>query len=304
MDAPNSNQLIREHYRRFLKSSGKCKSEKAISDYLLSLEMFEREAGGNFLERIQDYRDFHWIMEALADRTQWPDGRRKKRWSLRMTYKVASECCVFFEWAHAFKFTPHQPCKDGHRFEKSEGTPPEFFDWSEPDFKKILYDPNNTVRMKAAMHVLRASGIRASELCNLRRCDIDDSGLVIRRGKGGDSRFAPIDMECKGHLEEHLQCLEHHYSGEWLFPKEDYSGPINAHGLWKMLYNKGRKLGIRVYPHKFRHSLGGELSDRGVEDLAISEILGHKDLKTTRQYFHMKKRKLSKVYQQAFSQSA
>lgn len=298
------DQFITEHYVAFLKSTGTVKSDRSLRDYLLSVDMFEREAGDGFLARIRDYRDFHWIVEALADRTEWPDGRQKKRWSSRMTYKVASECCVFFRWCLAFKFTTHDPCKDGHRFKKTAGPSPEFFDWDDDQFKKLLHDPGNTIRMRAIFHILRSSGIRASELCGLKIDDVEKDCVCIRRGKGGEPRYAPIDDQCGLRLRDYMDDLAYHYDGPWLFPKENYSGPINAHGLWRMLYNRGRKLGIRVYPHKFRHSLGGALAERGVDGLTISEVLGHKDPQTTRLYFHLKKQKMIKAYQNAFLESA
>lgn len=266
--------------------------------------MFEREAGTDMLERVQEYRDFHWLMESLADRTSWPDGRRKKRWGPRTIYKTASELVVFFEWAHKFGFTKRRPLKDGHVFDKSPGKQPEFFDWDDEDFKKILCDPNNTLRMTAILHVLRSSGIRASECCNLKISDAEDHCLKIRQGKGGEPRYAPVDEECAKWLGLYLGHLKVHYAGEWLFPKEDFSGPINAHGLWKMLYLKGRKIGVRLYPHKLRHSLGGALAERGVDALTISEVLGHKDISTSRGYFHLKKQKVIQAYRVAFSKPA
>lgn len=295
--------FVREHYIEFLKSSATIKSDRSLRDYVLSIDMFEREAGADFLETIKEYRDFHWIVEALASRTEWPDGRAKKRWSNRMVYKVASECCVFFKWAHAFKFTEWDPCKDGHQFKKSPGPIPEFFDWDDEQFKKLLHDPGNTIRMVAILHLLRASGIRASELCGLKISDVETDCVCVRNGKGGIPRYAPIDDECGRRLRDYTDDLAYHYSGPWLFPKENYSGPITAHGLWRMLYNRGRKLGIRVYPHKFRHSLGGALAERGVDCLAISEVLGHKSPQTTRLYFHLKKQKMLNIYRNAISKA-
>ena len=296
------NPLTTEHYKKFLVSTRTCKTETALRDYLLSIEMLSRVIDGDILEQITDYRSFHYAIEDLADRTSWPDGRSKKRWQNRTTYKAATESLTFFKWALAFNYTANKVWLDepevGHLFQKGTEKEPEFFDWTDNDLLKLLHDPNNTVRKKAIYQTIRASGVRPSECAKLKRSDVllNDKILRISRRKGGKSGFAPLDDDAIWALKEHLLCLSYHYEGEWLFPREDYAGRISGHGIWKMMYNHGKKLGIHFYPYRLRHSLPGELADRGKDALTISEVMGHSDPRTTRIYFHLSKQKMKKIY--------
>lgn len=304
------DHITLDHYKRFLASSGACKSELAIRDYLLSLDMFCRVLEGPIFETVTDYRSFHWTIEDLAARTTWPDGRSKKRWGARTIYKVATECIVFFRWALAFRFTGNKVFLDdpivGHLFQKGTEKEPEFFDWTDRDLKRLLYDPSNTVRKKAIYHTLRASGMRPGECAALKREDalINEGVVRIQRRKGGKAGFAPLDQEAISALKEYLECLAFHYDGPWLFPLEDYSGPVTGHGIWKMMYNHGKKLGVHFYPYRLRHSVPAELAERGLDALTISEVMGHKDPRTTRIYFHLSKQKIKKIYSIQKIQSA
>lgn len=307
------DSLIREHYERYLRSSNTCKSDRALRDYLLSLEMFCREAGEDILQRVKEYRDFHWIIEALAERTVWPDGRSKKPWKPRMIYKVATECICFFRWALAFKFTSQKIALDdqrsGHLFKKAADSQPEFFEWDSPEFRALYHHPNNTVRDLAVIEVLRASGMRAGEASHLliQDANLEDRLFEIKKGKGGKSRFAPMDEQCAKFLNGYVESLKvlGYAPGDCLFPnffksKKRYT----EHSIWKMLHERGKSLGIRAYPHKLRHTLAGELLDRGADLLVISEAFGHKDLQTTRRYTHLRAKRMLKLYDQTLKQTA
>ncbi len=219
----------------------------------------------------------------------------ERRWSDRMTYKTASMCAVFFNWAQREGIIEDSPMRLGHGFKKSEGKPAEFFDWDSEEFKKIICSPNITIRLKAILHTLRSSGIRNSELCGLMRNDWEGDWLRVREGKGGRDRYAPIDDECRGWLTTYTNDLANFYSGPMLFTTEKFT-PLNSHTLWKQLYMMGRKLGVRIYPHKFRHSLGGRMIQKGADISVVADVLGHRSLSSTKVYIHHKKESLLEQY--------
>lgn len=301
MEAKTSTELIRRHYQLFLTQSNACRSPRAVRDYLLSIEMFEREAGPDFLSSTTCYRDFHTMLESLAERTQWPDGRAKKIWGARTIYKTATECVVFFRWALAFGYTKFKITLDdppvGHLFRKGVSKPPEYFDWNDPDLLKLLNDPNNTLKKKAIYELMRSTGIRPCEFERLLKTDYQKNVLNLTRRKGGKPGFAPIDSKAQKCMDEYLECLNWHYQGPWLFPRDNYSGPISGHGLYKMMRNHGQKLGIKFYPYRLRHSLPGELCQLGHNALVISEVMGHGDPRTTKIYTHLSKQMIKKIYE-------
>lgn len=280
------NAVIKSDFLKFLLHEKGLQEKSAIA-YLKHVDYLYRESGKEILD-LKGYRDIANIIVQLKTNRGWSD---------RMTYKTASMTSVFFNWAAREGLIKESPMRLGHGFKKNcEGKIPEFFDWESRDMQKILNNPNNSVRMTTILQVLKSSGIRASELCNLKIADVQDRWLLIRDGKGGRTRYAPIDEECRRWLDIYIPWRKLHYSGEWLFPKEDFSGPINAHGLWKMLYNMGRKMGIRIYPHKFRHSLAGALISNGADVTIAAAILGHKTLSSTRIYAHFKKDQVLQAY--------
>lgn len=223
------------------------------------------------------------------------DLKKQRNWSDRMTYKFASMCAVFFNYAQREGIIEDSPMRLGHGFKKSDTRPAEFFDWDSPDMARILHNPNLTIRMKAILFTLKSSGIRNSELCSLQRSDWQEDWIRVREGKGGRERFAPLDDDCKKWLSIYTDDLRNFYNGPMLFTTEQYT-PLNSHTLWKQLYMMGKRLGIRIYPHKFRHSLGGRMIQKGADISVVADVLGHRSLSSTKVYIHHKKESLLEQY--------
>jgi len=264
-------------------------SERTIETYLKGLKALYVEYGGEILE-IQEYKDFSELLCRIRD---------KRRWSDRTTYKTVCEAAVFYGWALRMGITKDSPLKFGHHFKRSEKKEIDFFDWSSPAFRRLIYNPMNSVRDNAIFHTLRSSGIRASELCNLKIQDADlkERWFKIRQGKGGKDRYSPFDDETKTWLELYIPQLRLQSRLEWLFQAEDFDRPLNSAALYKLISRKGAKLGIHAYPHKFRSSLGGEMIQRGADLSVVQQVLGHKNCSTTANYYvNFKKEKLRDLY--------
>ncbi len=221
------------------------------------------------------------------------DLKTSRNWSDRMTYKVASMVTVFFNWAFREGIIKESPFRMGHGFKKVETKQIDFFDWESDDFKKVIYNPNLSLKWLCMIHVLRSSGIRVSELVNLKLEDVQDRWLRIKQGKGGRDRFAPVDQETRNLLDTYITGIKFSgYSLPWLFPKEDMSGPTTSHNVQRVFCRMSHKLGVHVHAHKFRHSLGGRLIEKGADVTVVRDILGHKTLSSTSIYVHHKKDKL------------
>lgn len=271
-------------FARFLKDQ-KSLCERTVEDYLKDVGLGCRESEGKILEW-SEYVEFEsWVLD-FAGRTSFIDGRPKKAWSNLTTYGFVSSWVVFYGWAHKRKLIAHNPLKDGHDFEKGEGKCPEFFDWDSPEFKRVLYNPENSVKLNAILHILRSSGIRSKECCRLRIDDLKDRWLTIREGKGGRFRTALIDEEAAQWLQSYINGLRMQYDGVWMFPSRE-GRPMPQNTLYKALRGLGRRCGVHLYPHKMRHSLALEWLKRGGEIVGASNQLGHKDLRTTQRYTHL-----------------
>lgn len=276
---------IRKRFETFLIHE-KGLSDASIKAYLSHIRYLYRETEDPL--KLTAYREVaHLIIEL----------KKKRNWSDRMTYKMASMTCVFFNWAAREGLIPESPMRLGHQFKKVESKQVEFFDWDSGEFKKLMNHPGLSVRTRTILHVLRSSGIRNSELCSLKKSDVQDRWLRIREGKGGRERFAPVDQECRRWLDLYMNDLESYgMRGNQLFYTEDMKREIRPHILWKQLSNIGRRIGLKVYPHKFRHSLAGRLIEKGADITIAAEVLGHKSLSTTKQYTHLRKEKTAAIY--------
>lgn len=261
----------------------------SVKAYLSHINYLYREHSGEILH-LRAYKDVSALIVRL---------KLKRKWSDRMTYKMASMACVYFNWACRQGLIEESPMRLGHEFKKVESKQVDFFDWDSDDFKKVMNNPTSSVRMRTILHILRSSGVRASELCNLRLNDIQERWLRIRQGKGDRERFAPIDQECRRWLDIYLSDV--HITSpmqEVLFMTEDGKRQMNPHGLWKALSQIGKRIGVKLYPHKMRHSLAGTLICRGADITLAAEVLGHKSLSTTKIYTHFSKSKTQKLYDQ------
>lgn len=284
------NESIKNKFSAYLKLERGLK-ESSIPYYFKSIEPLSCKR--NLLE-ITEYREVSKLIQEIAEERKWSESTR---------YKCASVLKVFYDWAWREKLIEESPFRLGHGYRKPTRKEPEFFDWDDPKFELIMNNPNNTIRVKCILHVLRSSGIRASELCNLYKTDVSDGWLHVRDGKGGRDRFAPMDEETQMWLKIYMKELEYQYKGRYLFTNEKYDKEMNPHSLWKMLYRMGKKHGVKCYPHKFRHSLGGKLVENGADLSIVRDVLGHKSISSTSIYVHHKNKTLKEKYDQALKKA-
>ena len=282
-------------YLRNEKRGGLC--ELSISRYLLNLRHFHEQAGKHLIE-LTTYREVSDMIRGISQKRDWSDKTRKN---------AADTASVFFKWAIRFQYIEKNPMELGHEFSVKKSPQMDFFDWNSADFKKLVYCPNNSVRDNAIFHTLRSAGLRASELCALRYQDPNDIDMEqrwihVRCGKGSIDRFAPFDQECKLWLSLYLPYIGQHSKRSEVFQNEDFTKPLCADTLYKLVSRKARRLGIKASPHVFRRSLGGEMIARGADISVVQQVLGHKSASTTANYYvHFKKERLRDLYDHSLS---
>ena len=175
------------------------------------------------------------------------------------------------------------------------------------EVEKMIETPNVDevlgLRDRAILEVMYATGLRVSELTDLKMDDLHLSlGLIQTIGKGDKERIIPIgDMAIKW-IENYLK-----YSRVKL-EKPDKRSPylfLNHHGrkltrqgIWKNLKAVVKKAGIEkdVTPHTLRHSFATHLLENGADLRVVQELLGHSDISTTQIYTHITKQRMAKVY--------
>ena len=158
------------------------------------------------------------------------------------------------------------------------------------------------LRDRAMLEVLYASGLRVSELIQLRPGDINlDDGDVICLGKGGKERIVPLGKTAaaltRRYLEEGRPRLQKKPAEAVFLTRR--GDPFTRQGVWKMLRGYARKAGLeaKISPHILRHSFATHLLERGADLRSVQLMLGHSQITTTQIYTHVSRERLRQVYE-------
>ncbi len=163
-----------------------------------------------------------------------------------------------------------------------------------------------TARDAAILELFYASGIRLSELVNLRLRDIQfRNKLISVVGKGNKQRVLPLGNMSK----EALKIYLHYYEQEFQKPGND--DPLFVSRFGKKISIRNVRLRVEKYlkevsegakknsPHVLRHSFATHLLDEGADLESVRMMLGHESLSTTQVYTHVKMERLKEAYAKA-----
>jgi len=168
---------------------------------------------------------------------------------------------------------------------------------TQPDMSRAM-----GVRDRAMIELLYSTGLRVSELVNLRLSDLQmDAGSLRCIGKGNKERMVPMGRSAVASIEAYLrharQTLLRGKVSPYVFLNR-FGGRMGRIGFWKKLAEYGRKAGLRLKlkPHMLRHSFATHLLERGADLRSVQLMLGHADISTTQIYTHVVKERLKEVY--------
>ena len=157
-------------------------------------------------------------------------------------------------------------------------------------------DIRNSLRLRAMIELLYASGLRVSELCELPMSGILGNKLLIH-GKGAKERLVPMHDAAIHALNKWLD-TRGDINSKYVFPSNGKTGHITRDGFFKILKRCAMLSGIeqnRVSPHVLRHSFASHLLAGGANLRAIQTMLGHEDISTTQIYTHVMPEKLKET---------
>lgn len=159
-------------------------------------------------------------------------------------------------------------------------------------------------RNKAMLEVMYATGMRVSELVNLKLNDIDLSQDIIRVfGKGSKDRIVPIGDYAKEYLtiylKEYRSFMLKKYNNDYVF-LNNHGSKMTRQGFFKIIKKLASEKGIKkeLSPHTIRHSFASHLLKYGADLRTIQELLGHSDISTTQIYTHLTNEELRKNYEE------
>ena len=171
---------------------------------------------------------------------------------------------------------------------------------SESEVEKLLNSPDASKeieqRDKAMIEMLYATGMRISELVNLKITDIDMNRSVIKvMGKGSKERLIPFGESASEALFNYLKTRKDSSSKEVFISNRGKK--ITRVAFWQRIkvYLLRENLKISISPHTLRHAFATHLLNRGADLRSVQLLLGHSDLSTTQIYTHIAKQRLGDV---------
>ncbi|SEK35563.1 integrase/recombinase XerD [Carnobacterium iners] len=166
-------------------------------------------------------------------------------------------------------------------------------------------DTSNTlgIRDRAILEVMYATGLRVSELTELKLDDLHLSlGLIQTIGKGEKERILPLGNLAVQWTETYLNHSRNRLErpnqrSKYVFLNH-HGRKLTRQGVWKNLKIIVKKAGIekQVTPHTLRHSFATHLLENGADLRTVQELLGHSDISTTQIYTHISTHRMSMVY--------
>ena len=182
---------------------------------------------------------------------------------------------------------------------------PRFLSLDEVD--RLLDQPDSGtpagLRDRALLEVLYATGMRVSELVNLRVGDVNlDRGLLTCLGKGAKERMVPVGETAAAWTRRYLASarpvLLKHRESVHLFLNARRGRALSRVGFWKIVKKYGLQAGLsrELSPHTLRHSFATHLLERGADLRIIQTLLGHADLSTTQIYTHILDARLRAIH--------
>ena len=177
---------------------------------------------------------------------------------------------------------------------------------SEDEVESLLNAPNTDEplghRDRAMLELLYATGLRVSELINLRQSQVNFNQGVLRIiGKGDRERLIPLGDESQRWLKDFIDgprmeiLLER--QTDYLFPTRR-GDRMTRQAFWHIIKRYAEKASIRkkMSPHSLRHAFATHLLNRGADLRVVQLLLGHSDLSTTQIYTHVARERLKDLH--------
>lgn len=218
----------------------------------------------------------------------------------------------FYRYCLDHNYSSYNPM-DGFHHPKSEKRLPDVLSYEQIDALCTANEHRTDplmIRDAAILELLFSSGLRASELVNLKRGDIDYGNRMIRvTGKGNKTRLAPFSKKAEEKMKRYYDdlrpTLAKRYKGGTMlltFFLSKNGNPLSVRDLEFILDNIEKKTGVDfgIHPHEFRHSFATSLLEGGADLRLIQTLLGHESLNTTQIYTHVSKQQAKREYEDYF----
>ncbi len=285
-------------------------SQETIYNYERDLEVFQ-----NFLKEIGvefDKADKKTILNYKAylssqDRKTPKCSKGEKKLSSFSINRMLSALRSYLKFLIDMDYkTPIAP--DIVKLTKTERKHPRVSEFEE--VVKLIESPTQferdkkvALRNRAMLETLFSTGMRISELLNLKKEQIDKTGRIFIRGKGKKERFVYLTPRAQKHIKNYLEFRQEMDSPYLFVP---YRGKnvrnkdkkISPNYLQEKIKKYRELLGINIplSAHSLRHAFATYLAESGANPAAIQILLGHESLDTTTRYVHASDRYAERMH--------
>ncbi len=177
---------------------------------------------------------------------------------------------------------------------------------TEADVEALLAAPQTDevlgLRDRAMLELLYATGLRVSELVNLKLAEVNmRQGVLRTQGKGGKVRLVPLGEEAldwlAGYLSTARPALLKGRQCDAVFVTRR-GGSLTRQAFWYLVKRHAQQAGIHGHlsPHTLRHSFATHLLNHGADLRVVQMLLGHSDLSTTQIYTHVANERLKELH--------
>lgn len=288
--------------------------EKFLKEYLTILR-FEKNLSENTIQSYEfDLKKFFTFLEKknvndLNDVTaeiisSYFDEQRKLGIDTATVARYMSSIKGFWKYLEDSNYVEKNPTEKLYSVKKSRKLPAVL---SFEEIEKILQAVNTDdylgIRDRAILELFYSSGLRVSELINLKISDLFFEEEVIRVfGKGSKERIVPIGQSAIFWINEYLRSsrplLEKKMKSQNFLFLNKRGTKLSRMWIWKIFNFYANQAGIKkeIHPHTFRHSFATHLLERGADLRAVQEMLGHADISTTQIYTHIDREYIKQVH--------
>lgn len=160
---------------------------------------------------------------------------------------------------------------------------------------KLTEGEKKSLRDRTMLELMYATGLRVSELINLKKSDVNlEGGFLIATGKRSKERVVPMGSYSRDVLKRYLE--EERPKGTFLFSNKR-GGKLTRQAVWKIIRKYARKIDkTRVSPHTIRHTFATHLLEGGADLRSVQILLGHEDISTTQIYTHVDRKRLKEIH--------
>lgn len=274
-------------------------AQNTLASYRFDLKGFAswlEESGGDL--RQVDGASVHAYLAHLHRGTKKPSANSQRR--------LHSTLRRFYQWLLAENRIHLDPMLNIERPMKTARFPKTL---SEAQVEALLAAPEvdtpRGLRDRALFELLYATGLRVSELVNLKLFELSlQDGVVRTRGKGSKDRLVPLGQEATEWLHRYLiesrpELLDGQTS-DHVFVGEGTGTGLTRQMAWVLIKKHALTAGIpreKISPHVLRHAFATHLLNHGADLRVVQLLLGHADISTTQVYTHVARERLKQLHQ-------